>query len=68
MIIKAYILMQNSWDDVSQFALEKGTKYRNSAKGYGIGPGNSIPEYVSTKSFKAMIDAVAEDRSACKDQ
>ena len=51
-------LCLNSYDDIVKITLEKGEKYRNEAKGYGIGSGNSIAEYVPTEGFKAMIDAV----------
>lgn len=60
--IDVNILTQNTYDEVYSMVLEKGTKYRKSTKGYGIGSGNSIPEYVSPDSFKAMVDAVAEIR------
>jgi uroporphyrinogen decarboxylase len=42
--------------------IEKGTAFRKKTKGYGIGSGNSIPEYVPTEGFIAMIDAVNEIR------
>ena len=60
--IDVNILTQNTYDEVYNMVLEKGTKYRQNTKGYGIGSGNSIPEYVSPDSFKAMVDAVAEIR------
>ncbi len=55
-------LSLNTYDDVYEIVLEKGTRYRNMAKGYGIGSGNSIPDFVSTDGFKGMIDAVIEIR------
>ncbi len=60
--IDVNILSLNTYDEVFEIVLEKGTKYRNMAKGYGLGSGNSIPDFVSTDGFKAMIDATAEIR------
>lgn len=56
-------LCLNNYEDVYKTVLNKGEKYRNSAWGYGIGSGNSIPEYVPIEGFQAMIDAVNELRS-----
>lgn len=55
-------LCLNKYDDVYGLVLEKGIKYRNMARGYGIGSGNSIAEYVPVDGFMAMIDAVKEIR------
>jgi uroporphyrinogen decarboxylase len=56
-------LCRNKYEDVYEEVLEKGTRYRKRAKGYGIGSGNSIPEYVPVDGFMAMIEAVKEIRS-----
>ena len=56
-------LCRNKYEDVYREVLEKGTRFRNRARGYGIGSGNSIPEYVPVEGFMAMIDAVKEIRS-----
>jgi uroporphyrinogen-III decarboxylase len=55
-------LILNNYDEVYRKVLEKGTNYRNSAKGYGLGSGNSIPGYIPVEGFQAMIDAVNEIR------
>lgn len=60
--IDVNILCLNSYDDVYRMVLEKGEKYRNMGKGYGLGSGNSIAEYVPIEGFMAMIDAVKEIR------
>ncbi len=60
--IDVNILCQNSYDDVFNIVLEKGKKYRSDANGYGLGSGNSIPEYVPLDGFQAMIDAASELR------
>ena len=50
-------LCLNSYDDVYREVLEKGTKFRNIANGYGLGSGNSIADYLPVEGFMAMIDA-----------
>lgn len=56
--IDVNILSLNPYDEVYRIVLEKGRKYRASARGYGIGSGNSIADYVPDEGFQAMIDAV----------
>ena len=36
---------------------EKGKQYRASAKGYALGSGNSIPDYIPVDGYLAMIEA-----------
>jgi uroporphyrinogen decarboxylase len=55
-------LCLKKYDDVFREVLEKGTEFRRRAKGYGLGSGNSIPEYVPVDGYLAMIDAVKEIR------
>lgn len=47
---------------VRQTVLTRGALYRNSAKGYGLGSGNSIPGYIPVDGFMAMVEAVKEIR------
>jgi hypothetical protein len=42
--------------------VEEGAHFRATAKGYGLGSGNSIPDYMSIEGFNAMIDGVFEIR------
>lgn len=56
--IDVNILTLNSYDEVFRIVKEKGSKYRNTTRGYGIGSGNSIPDYVPVDGFMGMIDAV----------
>ncbi len=56
------VLCLKNYDEVYREVKEKGTEYREKAKGYGIGSGNSIPEYVPTEGYLAMVDAVKEIR------
>lgn len=51
-------LCMSSYDDIYREVLEKGTRFRNMASGYGLGSGNSIADYVPVEGFMAMIDAV----------
>lgn len=51
------------YDEVYKTVLEKGRKFRKMAKGYGLGSGNSIAEYVPVDGFMGMVDAVKRIRS-----
>ena len=55
-------LILNPYDYVYHKVLEEGTEFRAKARGYGLGSGNSIPEYASVEGFEAMVDAVREIR------
>ncbi len=50
------------YDEVYREVLEKGIRYRNMARGYGLGSGNSIASYVPVDGFLAMVEAVKEIR------
>ena len=41
---------------------KSGKKFRNMANGYGLGSGNSIPDYIPPDSFRGMIDATKKIR------
>jgi len=56
------LLILNKYDDIYREVLEKGTKFRSITRGYGLGSGNSIPEYIPVEGFQAMVDAVKEIR------
>jgi uroporphyrinogen decarboxylase len=51
------ILCQKKPDQIVQDVVEKGTRFRALAKGYALGSGNSIPEYVPVEGYLAMIEA-----------
>ena len=55
-------LILNSYDQVFNKVLEEGTRFRKKANGYGLGSGNSIPDYMQIEGFYAMVDAVKEIR------
>ena len=56
------ILCQNPYDEVYRYVLEKGKHYRQITRGWGLGSGNSIPDYTPVDGFMGMIDAVNEIR------
>ncbi len=56
-------LCMNPYDQVYRKVLEDATRFRAEAKGWGLGSGNSIAEYVPADSFMAMIEAVNTLRS-----
>ena len=56
------LLILSDSDVVFQTILKQGTSFRGSARGYGLGSGNSIPEYVPVDGFLAMIEAAKEIR------
>jgi len=60
--IDVNLLTLNGYDEVYRTVLESGTRYRSISKGYALGSGNSIPDYVPGDSYRAMIDATMEIR------
>lgn len=55
-------IILNPYDVVYEKVLREGTMFRSMAKGYGLGSGNSIPDYMAVEGYTAMIDAVKEIR------
>ena len=55
-------LILNPYDIVYEKVLTEGAAFRTATQGYGLGSGNSIPDYMSIEGFNAMIDAVFEIR------
>ncbi len=56
-------LILNPYDYVYEKVLREGTGFRAAARGYALGSGNSLPEYMSVEGFHAMVDAVKEIRA-----
>jgi uroporphyrinogen-III decarboxylase len=56
------LLILNDPETIRKTVLEQGMLFRRSARGYGLGSGNSIPEYVPVDGYMAMIEAVQEIR------
>ena len=42
--------------------LERGARFRASARGYALGSGNSIPDYVPVEGYLALVRAAQELR------
>jgi uroporphyrinogen decarboxylase len=51
------ILCQKAPDEVYSIVLERGLRYRDMARGYALGSGNSIPDYVPVNGYLAMVRA-----------
>lgn len=60
--IDVNVLCQNTPEAVYEEVLRRGTEYRNQMKGYALGSGNSIPDYVPIECYRAMIEAAQEIR------
>ncbi len=56
------LLCQSSPDEVFDIVVDRGSKYRQMAKGFALGSGNSIPDYVPAEGFLAMVRACQEIR------
>jgi len=56
------LLVLEKPETVCQTVLDRGIQYRKTAKGYGLGSGNSIPGYIPVDGFMAMIEAVKKIR------
>jgi uroporphyrinogen decarboxylase len=50
-------------DDVFSAMLEQGRQYRATARGYALGSGNSIPDYVPVQNYLAMVRAAQAIRA-----
>jgi len=57
------ILCRSEPADIVNLVYERGRKYRALAKGYALGSGNSIPEYVPVEGYLAMLDAAKKIRA-----
>ncbi len=51
------LLCRATPDEMYRTVLENGRRFRRSARGYALGSGNSIPEYVPTENYLAMLRA-----------
>jgi uroporphyrinogen decarboxylase len=57
-------LCRMSPDEIVAFTVESGTRFRQLAKGFALGSGNSIPEYVPAAGYLAMIEGVRRIRES----
>lgn len=51
-------------EEVYRTVLESGARFRASARGYALGSGNSIPDYVPPENYLAMVRAAQAIRQA----
>jgi len=58
------VLCKSKPDEIKSKVLEDGKRFRANAKGYAIGSGNSIPDYIPVDSYLAMIEAVRALRAS----
>jgi uroporphyrinogen decarboxylase len=56
------ILCQKSPAEIVEIGVEKGRRFRNAARGYAFGSGNSIPDYIPVEGYLAMIEAARKIR------
>ena len=49
-------------DDIYEFVIEEGARFRATANGFALGSRNSIPDYVPVDGYLAMVRAVQEIR------
>jgi uroporphyrinogen decarboxylase len=57
------LLCREKPDQITRIVVEEGRRFRNKAKGYALGSGNSIPDYVPAESYLAMIEGVKKLRN-----
>ena len=58
-----HFLCANGPDEIFRAVVEEGRRYRASARGYALGSGNSIPDYVPVEGYLAMNRAAREIRA-----
>ncbi|MCD4830192.1 MAG: hypothetical protein K8R02_00110 [Anaerohalosphaeraceae bacterium] len=55
-------LCRKNPDEIYEFVLEEATRFRQNARGFALGSGNSIPAYVPAENYLAMIRAAQKLR------
>lgn len=55
-------LCLGSYEEIYEKVLEDALRFRHEAKGWALGSGNSIAEYVPVEGYQAMLDAAGEIR------
>jgi uroporphyrinogen decarboxylase len=56
------ILCKFKPSEITEKVFELGQKFRTSAKGYALGSGNSIPDYIPADGYLAMIEGAQKIR------
>lgn len=55
-------LCRSTPEEIYALVLERGRKFRRMARGYALGTGNSIPDYVPVEGYLAMVRAAQQLR------
>jgi uroporphyrinogen decarboxylase len=58
------LLCQKKPAEIADEVFEKGKRFRAAARGYALGSGNSIPEYVPVDGYLAMIEGARRIRES----
>jgi uroporphyrinogen decarboxylase len=58
------LLCQKKPVEIVDEVFEKGRRFRAAARGYALGSGNSIPDYVPVEGYLAMIEAARKIRQS----
>jgi uroporphyrinogen decarboxylase len=58
------LLCQKQPAEIIDTVFEKGRRFRAAARGYALGSGNSIPDYVPVEGYLAMIEAARKIRQS----
>ena len=56
------LLCQEKPEVITEKVVEMGKRFRNNTKGYALGSGNSIPDYVPVEGYLAMVRAAQQIR------
>ena len=56
------LLCREKPDDIVNRIVELGARFRKTARGYALGSGNSIPDFVPVDNYRAMIEAAKKIR------
>jgi uroporphyrinogen decarboxylase len=57
------VLCQRRPDEITALVAEAGARFRRTARGFALGSGNSIPDYVPVDGYLAMIDGARRIRA-----
>ncbi len=57
------LLCQLTPAEIAEIVFDRGSRYRATARGYALGSGNSIPDYVPADCYLAMIAAAQKIRA-----
>ena len=57
------LLCQKSPSEIFDYVVTQGMYFRSKAKGYALGSGNSIPEFVPVEGYLALVNATQRIRA-----